>query len=139
MSEQPKTQFWLLRARGGTPTGLPRDDDPWLDEFDRCYGMVVEAASEKRARLIANTIPLFLGLGEHSEDYKSGETDLTLRAIEDADYCSSECKDIDRFRHELTDEAWENKNVWLDPKYTTCVPLVCTGQERRVIWDVVRG
>lgn len=125
------TQLWILKAR----TDLPRDDNPWLDRWDRCYGMVVEAATEERARRIANTIPL-----HNYSDWAFEEStapDAFLRSIEDGDHGQGE--DLDHFRGELTDVDWEGKNVWLDSKYTTCEPLVCAGKERRVMWNVVRG
>lgn len=128
-----ETRLWLLRAR----TDLPRDDDPWLDTYDRCYGMVVEADTGKRARLIANTIPLY-EYGDDRGDKKSIAPSDFLRAIEDG-LTYDKHEDVDNHRHELTDAKWEDKNVWLDPKYTTCEPLVCTDNEQRVIWDVVRG
>lgn len=113
-------QLWLLRAREDLPLDKPSDfeDHPWVPEpWDKCYGMVVEAASEERAREIAGAV--------HGEDGPWAERD---------DAC------LDReIRGELTASKNEHRNVWLDPKYTTCVPLVCTGQERRVIWDILRG
>lgn len=117
MSEQPETQLWLLRARLDLPHETPSDfeDDPWKPPWDKCHGMVVEAATEERARGIANT------MGGECEKH-------------DDDEC------LDReIRMEMLDNKHEVRNVWLDPKYTTCEPLVCTGEERRVIWDVLRG
>ncbi len=118
MSTQPENQLWLLKARLDRPLETPadREDYPWTPPWDKCYGMVVEAATEERAREIANTI-------RHNDDWEENGND--------------EC--IDReIRDELTGK-WEGKNVWRNPKYTTCVPLVCTGKERRVIWDILRG
>ncbi len=135
MIEQPETRLWLLRARTNLPHASPDDyeADPWYPPYDKCHGLVVEATTEERARAIANAVPLHFGF----EDRESTAPDEFLRWIENLG--PDDCDEADRLRGEITDLKNEGLNVWLDPKYTTCEPLVCTGNERRVIWDVMRG
>ena len=127
MGKQPETQLWLLRARTDLPANTREDldIDPFYPPWDKCHGMVVEAAAERQARKIANTIR---GHDENPTEFK-----LSCCSEPNDDECLDE-----GVRGELIGDN-EGRNVWLDPKYTTCIPLVCTGQERRVIWDVLRG
>lgn len=42
--------LWLLRPRDF----LPDDDNPWNPWYDKCFGFVIRADSEKEARKLAN-------------------------------------------------------------------------------------
>ena len=43
-------KLWLLRPNEDRPRG----DDPWNPWFNRCFGVVVRARTEKEARRIAH-------------------------------------------------------------------------------------
>ena len=45
-------RLWILRAR----EDLPRDDNPWKPRYDKNFGLVVRAASEARARELAQAV-----------------------------------------------------------------------------------
>lgn len=42
--------LWLLRPKNF----LPADDNPWNPWYDKCFGFVIRADSEKEARKLAN-------------------------------------------------------------------------------------
>lgn len=42
-------KLWLLRPR----ENLPIADDPWEPWYNKCFGMVIRAATEKKAREMA--------------------------------------------------------------------------------------
>lgn len=42
--------LWLLRPK----EFLPDDDNPWNPWYDKCFGFVIRADSEKEARQLAN-------------------------------------------------------------------------------------
>ncbi|MGO9913727.1 MAG: hypothetical protein ACLQIB_03300, partial [Isosphaeraceae bacterium] len=44
------TKLWILEPRRDLTSG----DNPWSPWFDKCFGMIVEAASEASARSIAH-------------------------------------------------------------------------------------
>ena len=49
-SDVVTTKLWILEPR----EDLPADDNPWEPWFNRCFGIIVEAATEDRARAIAH-------------------------------------------------------------------------------------
>jgi hypothetical protein len=43
-------KLYILRPKDN----LPKDDNPWIPWFDKCFGFVIRAASEADARRIAD-------------------------------------------------------------------------------------
>lgn len=43
-------RIWILKNRDD----LDMDDNPWAPWYDKCFGMVIAAASEEEARKIAS-------------------------------------------------------------------------------------
>ena len=42
--------LYLLKRK----EGLPRDDDPWIPWYDKCFSLVVRAENEEAARALAD-------------------------------------------------------------------------------------
>jgi len=51
MKEEEREMLWLLRPK----KNLGNDDNPWEPWFDKCFGFVIRAKGEKRAREYADT------------------------------------------------------------------------------------
>lgn len=89
--------LWILRP----VEDLPHGDNPWDPWYDKAFGFVVRAESERQARMIAD---------EQACDENRGEF--------------------------MESRIAATKNPWLDPKYSTCVPLDADGEAGVVLSDI---
>ncbi len=88
--------LWILRPVENRDDG----DDPWDPWYDKAFGFVVRATTEKKARHLAN---------EEAGDENRGEFGGKKIA--------------------------NTSTPWLDPKYSTCEPLIDEGDPGVVIQD----
>ncbi|MHC4620581.1 MAG: hypothetical protein ACYTEQ_22770 [Planctomycetota bacterium] len=64
-------KLWLLRPH----EDLPDDNNPWEPWYDKCFGMVVRAATENEARAMAQGVD---ESGDYEEDMRGAWLDSTL-------------------------------------------------------------
>jgi hypothetical protein len=50
MKDSTKTSLWLLRP----VDNLPDSDNPWHPWYDKCFGYVIRAETEEKARTLAH-------------------------------------------------------------------------------------
>lgn len=95
-------KLWLIKARDDLPDG----DNPWNPWYDKCFGMVIRAETEEKAREIANEN----ACDEICREYSG----------------SFECPFV----------LVKYPYVWMSPKYSSCVELLQEGEEETILMDV---